>query len=116
MTGIIDFTEALEMQSKLQEEAYGKPLEDLSEAEVGPQTMLHVTALTDELHEVMAHTNWKPWKKSARVNRVLMREEMVDAFHFFMNLMLISGMDVEDLMVGYYEKHEINRERQKSGY
>ena len=112
----ITVDQALEMQSILQEETYGKPLEKLLPSEVGPQTMMHVTALTDELHEVLRETPWKPWKKSAEFNQEAYKEEMVDAFHFFMNLMLIGNMDFPELLAGYEAKHAENIARQARGY
>lgn len=113
---MITFEEALAMQAKLQEKTYGKPLSELTDEEIGAAALLHVTALTDELHEVLRETPWKPWKKQQKFDGDFYRAEMVDAFHFFMNLMLIGNMSVEDLLGGYEFKHAVNIQRQKEGY
>lgn len=44
------------------------------------------------------------------------RKEMVDSFHFFMNILIASDMDAEKLFNEYLEKNKINIERQNNGY
>ena len=44
------------------------------------------------------------------------KKEMVDAFHFFMNILLAADMDSEDLFNEYLEKNKINIDRQNNGY
>lgn len=82
----------------------------------------NVLALTDELHEMLAETGWKPWASSQHVNTVPAMNEMVDAWHFFMNLMLaLTGVDdceliARDFVGAYQSKHDVNRQRQLEGY
>lgn len=73
-------------------------------------------ALEDELHEAMAETGWKPWATSNHINREAFKSELVDAWHFFMNLMLAVGMTADELFHGYVEKSALNRTRQADGY
>ena len=41
---------------------------------------------------------------------------MVDAWHFFMNLLLITGCDAVDFYKAYVGKHDLNAKRQADGY
>ena len=43
-------------------------------------------------------------------------DEMVDSFHFFMNVLIASGMDADELFQRYLDKNKINIERQNTGY
>lgn len=79
-------------------------------------------ALVDELHEALQEISWKPWASAEFFNRELFLKELVDAFHFFMNLLLVAAPTpaVNDLahefVQLYLKKREINRERHAAGY
>jgi len=82
-------------------------------------------AMEDELHEAIAEMGWKPWATSRHLNAPAMMKEMVDAWHFFMNVMLVIGGELgitndDDLAEYFYElyhnKNQVNSERQKEGY
>lgn len=82
----------------------------------------NVLALENELHEALDEVNWKPWAKSPREIRDVeaFRKELVDAFHFLMNLVLTTGSTPEDavdaFMCQYFEKADVNAQRQADGY
>lgn len=44
------------------------------------------------------------------------KEEYVDALHFFLSLALINGWSADDIFDGYCEKNKVNIERQNTGY
>lgn len=79
-------------------------------------------ALTDEIHEAMQEVGWKPWATDRSVNREAFVREMVDAFHFFMNMLLAvsPGMTAyaiaEEFTRFYAEKNAKNAQRQDEGY
>lgn len=79
-------------------------------------------ALEDEIHEAMAEVAWKPWAKADFINRDLFIKEMVDAFHFFMNMLLAASAHMEPAEIAdqffdlYMEKNAINAKRQDDGY
>lgn len=75
-----------------------------------------VLATTDELHELLAETGWKPWSTSWHVNVEAARGEWIDAWHFMMNLANKLGMTEEMIADMYERKAEINRQRIKDGY
>ncbi len=92
----------------------------------------NVTALTDELHEMLAEIGWKPWASSKHIHGAPAAKEMIDAWHFFMNIMLALGpfisqgqgdsfpCNTEELAQwwqnAYYAKKAINEQRQIEGY
>src|SRR5688572_32619334 len=86
----------------------------------------NLTALVAEIHEARDEIGWKPWASSKHVNVDPLRKEMVDAVHFFMNILLAAhGPDVieygetwlSDLFyLDYLSKREVNAERQANGY
>lgn len=45
-----------------------------------------------------------------------MREEIVDAFHFLINIALVCDMDADDLWEGFSAKNAENHARQDGGY
>ena len=106
----------LELQHKLQVEAYKKDPADLSDEERAEFIRWNILALEDELHEALAEVGWKPWATSRHLNREEYVGELVDAFHFFMNLMLVAGVSAAELTERYLEKRDRNATRQKDGY
>lgn len=76
----------------------------------------NVLALTDELHEMMRETSWKPWASSTFINPDAAFAEMVDAWHFFMNILwAITGLgglgDAEILAADFADEYEKKRQR-----
>jgi hypothetical protein len=83
----------------------------------------NVLALEDELHEMLSEVGWKPWASSRDLNRDGYLKELVDAYHFLMNLILVvKGEDqtVDELACEfarmYTAKREVNLRRQAEGY
>lgn len=69
-------------------------------------------ALEAELQEAIDEVTWKPWStKTPAINRAAYVGEMVDAWHFFMNMMLVEKITAEELFEGYQEKHLRNKAR-----
>lgn len=111
-----ELSDALEAQWALQVEAYGKDPRKLSDAEKMDWVRWNVLALEDELHEALQETGWKPWATSQHLNQDAFRGELVDALHFFLNLMLAADISAEELLAGYQLKREKNAKRQADGY
>lgn len=99
-----------ELQEKLAVEKFGK-LEFNQE-----YINNNMIALVDELFETLRETPFKYWKKNQKLNINAARQEAVDSFHFFMNLLIGLGIDSEMLYKMYCEKNKINHERVKEGY
>lgn len=110
-------THMLKMQRDLQlRYNKGKALEDFTDEERMEAIRINVLSCTSELHEALDETGWKPWATSNHLNVEAFRSELVDVWHFFMNLMLHSGMTATDLYEGYIKKNAKNHQRQDDGY
>lgn len=57
----------------------------------------NVLACTDELHEALAETGWKPWATSRHINAEAFFGELRDAWQFLVNMMLVVQPDPEAL-------------------
>lgn len=76
-----------------------------------------ILALEDELHEAMQEFTWKPWSSATpNIDYPRIQSELVDAWHFFMNLCITTGLDPQLLTEKYFLKAELNRKRQEEGY
>ena len=73
-------------------------------------------ALESELDELQNETGWKPWATSRHVNLEAAQSEVVDAWHFMMNIMVHLKLDEHKLAALYYKKLEKNKQRQMDGY
>jgi dimeric dUTPase (all-alpha-NTP-PPase superfamily) len=111
-----DLHAMMEAQRELQIKSYGKDPAEL-EGEEKIQFIKDMNlALQDELHEFLDEIGWKPWATSRHVNREAAAGELIDAFHFFMNLCLVIDMDAFELYTKYMAKRAKNAKRQEEGY
>lgn len=88
--------------------------------ELSPESMVdhyRITslALVDEVMEALHNVPWKPWSKQTSWNWERLQEELVDVFTFLVQLCILAGVGPEDLEGGYFEKSQINEDRQESG-
>jgi|SRR5215467_6604299 dimeric dUTPase (all-alpha-NTP-PPase superfamily) len=74
------------------------------------------TAIVHEAVEIQRLTNWKWWKKPMEFDEVQAREEVIDLWHFLIQMSLELGMTPKDILKEYQKKHQVNIERQKNGY
>lgn len=75
-----------------------------------------ILALLDEMHEALAEMGWKPWATSRHFNRDAFVGELIDAWHFLMNLFLVADCSPEEMYAYYLKKNAKNRARQIKGY
>lgn len=79
------------------------------------KNMLH--AITCEIGEISDEINWKPWKNTRKnVDLDLLYAELMDVFHFILEICIMWGMSAETIMEFYRAKNQINHERQDKGY
>lgn len=76
----------------------------------------NVLAATDELHELLGETGWKPWATSRHINLEAARGELIDVLHFVNNLAIALDMDAEMVAERYHRKSGKNVDRQLAGY
>jgi len=112
----MQFEDALKAQLELQIKSFKMDPRFLSAPEQMDWIRWNVLALEDELHEALQETGWKPWAKSEHINREAYVSELVDAFHFLMNLMLVVDCSAEEFFAKYLEKKQINADRQAAKY
>lgn len=112
----------LEKQLQLQQEHMkdGDP-RHLADDAMADFMRWNFAACVIELSEAMQEVGWKPWATDRDIRVTSFVAEMVDAFHFFMNMLLCgTGASPENIAelftTRYLEKNEINAKRQMEGY
>ena len=74
----------------------------------------------EEVFEALGQLkNWKSHRQTELVadfNHDEFKEEMVDAFNYFLSLMIIIGVDADEFYEAYSKKDEIIHDRLKTGY
>ena len=85
-----------------------------------PQGQMVVKAyawfITEELGEAMNELKNRPWKMIQRpVNIEHFKEELIDALHFFVELLEHCGMSADEVFEMYMKKAATNQERINKG-
>ena len=84
----------------------------------------HSIHLNQEINEMLYELPYfKPWKdyskmgvEAEQIAMAKARMEMIDAWHFFMNMMIALGFTPEEFLAMYLEKNQENIRRQNEGY
>lgn len=104
----------LELQKDV-ENRWGRLPDPANGAEVSRYIREVVLCATDELHEVLAEVNWKPWKESVGIKNLdNYREELADVMHFILDLYLAAGLTGHNIVYDYVAKHDTNVVRTQS--
>jgi hypothetical protein len=86
----------------------------------GEERRQYVTAMTlaliDELSEMLREVAWKPWAKDDYIHEDAYLGELIDAWHFMMNLALVVDPSGQRFVDAYFAKAKVNEERQARGY
>lgn len=72
--------------------------------------------LYQELSEITNCTKFKNWKKNQEYKQSEMQEEIIDAFHFLINIAIFADMSPGLFMLKFIEKNQKNFKRQCEGY
>lgn len=85
------------------------------------QQVLRDTALKgiEEMFEALQHLkNWKPHRSTEiqDFNKDEFLEEVVDAFNYFLSVLVLVDVDEDDFHEAYLKKDKIIRERISNGY
>ena len=73
----------------------------------------------EEMFEALQHLkNWKPHRDTqvTEFNRDEFIEEVVDAFNYFLSVLVLVGVDASEFFDAYREKNKIIHSRLDSGY
>lgn len=106
----------MQRQYEAQVYVHGNDVDSMSDEDRIEFITWNVLALTDELHEALGEIGWKPWATSRHINKDEFQGELIDAWHFMLNLFLVSGMSPDDIHRRYLEKRDRNDQRQEDGY
>lgn len=109
----------LEFQKRL-----GADFTDMSTEERTAFIKEHSIHLNQEINEMLYELPYfKPWKDYSGMSEEAIavafakaRMELVDAYHFFMNIMLGLGFTANELYSMYMQKNAENNRRQDDGY
>ncbi|MER5175637.1 MAG: dUTPase [Candidatus Nitrosocosmicus sp.] len=93
-----------------------KNLYEIKEPFDGYRLFMLSTALVHEAIELQRETNWKWWKKEIKTNDEKIQEEIIDIWHFLIQLSIEAGLDSKKLIEKYMQKNEENLKRQVKGY
>lgn len=109
-----------DLQEDMQQKSFGVAPSDLAamgdaEERIAFYKDMHI-AIISELQEALDEMGWKPWATSKHFNDQAVQAELVDAFHFFMNLFMVAGGNPQKLFDGYLAKRLKNIKRQEEGY
>ena len=85
------------------------------------QQLLRDTALkgVEEMFEALGHLkNWKPHRNTEieEFDRDEVLEEIVDAFNYFLSILVLTGVTSEELFATYVKKDDIIHKRLQTGY
>jgi dimeric dUTPase (all-alpha-NTP-PPase superfamily) len=72
-------------------------------------------ALIVEISEALQETPWKSWKRTKEFDEQKFKEEIIDCWHFLLNLTL-STMDSDEFFQLFLIKNFKNIKRQNEGY
>ena len=113
--------EIFDKQKVLQERFGNFPFKDIKHKQ--EFININILACLDELSETLRETQWKNpdliscgWKKTQEFNDENFKEELIDLWHFVINLTEASGMDSNELYERFCNKNKVNHKRQDDGY
>jgi len=93
-----------------------KRLYEINEPFGGYRIFMLCSALIHEVIELQRETGWKWWKTEKAIEDQRIQEEVIDLWHFLIQLSIEAGLDPELLISKYIEKNKENTKRQQQGY
>jgi hypothetical protein len=73
----------------------------------------------EEMFEALQHLkNWKPHRDTEvrEFNRQAFIEEIVDAFNYFLSVLVLMGISADEFFAAYVQKDKVIHDRLKTGY
>ncbi len=93
-----------------------KKLYETKEPFDGYRIFMLSAALLHEAVELQRETNWKWWKTETKTDIDKVQGEIIDIWHFMIQLSIEAGLDPKKLFEKYMEKNKENLARQERGY
>jgi hypothetical protein len=116
MTMATSIDEMLRQQEEFQRRLYGVAPKDFMPDDRAAYVREMMLAHADEMHEALGEVGWKSWASSRHLNRDAYVSELIDAWHFYMNLLLVAGVTGDEFSARYEKKIAANHARQDDGY
>ncbi|MCB1068711.1 MAG: dUTP diphosphatase [Verrucomicrobia bacterium] len=116
MTETDKLQEMFRLQAQLNRRIGVEDPATMTEAEQTTWILNYCRAMTQELAELTDSVPWKWWAKYQTFDKQNAKVEVVDLFHFLISLAQILGMSADDIYQTYIQKHQVNVQRQESGY
>lgn len=76
----------------------------------------HIFGLQSELFEALREFDWKKWSASSDMDVDRVKNELRDAFQFFLNCMLTIDMTPDELYTMTLDKQKVNWQRLNNNY
>lgn len=93
-----------------------KKLYEIREPFSGYRIFMLSSALLHEVVELQRETEWKWWKTEKGIENQKIQEEIIDLWHFLIQLSIEAGLEPETLVAKYIEKNRENTKRQQRCY
>ena len=93
-----------------------KKLYEIKEPFSGYRIFMISSALVHEAIELQRETNWKWWRKDKAIDNEKLQDEVIDLWHFLIQLSIEAGFEPQTLISKYIEKNKENTGRQLRGY
>lgn len=116
MTETDKLQEMFRLQAQLNRRIGVEDPSTMTEEEQTTWILNYCRAMTQELAELTDSVPWKWWAKYQTFDKQNAKVEVVDLFHFLISLAQILGMSADDIYQTYIQKHQVNVQRQESGY
>lgn len=113
---IIPNSKTTQRQNKNSTQNKMRYLYKIPEPFLGYRIFMLSSALLHEAVELQRETNWKWWKETKDLNKGKIEEEVIDLWHFLIQISIEVGLDPDKIVQKYIEKNKENLERQKRGY
>ena len=94
----------------------GVDADRMTESERQQWLLQYCRAMSQEVAELTDCVPWKWWAKYQTFDRQNARVEVVDLLHFMISTAQVLEMTAADLFEAYAKKHQVNLDRQESGY
>ena len=101
---------------KLLNKRIGVNTDNMTEAERQQWILNYCRAMTQEVAELTDCVPWKWWAGYQQFDKQNARVEIVDLVHFVVSLAQVMEITPDDLFEAYTKKHQVNLQRQESGY
>jgi dimeric dUTPase (all-alpha-NTP-PPase superfamily) len=107
--------ELFRLQRELNERI-GIHLDGMTEMERQEKLLNYCRAMSQEIAELTDCVPWKWWAKYQTYDIQNARIEVVDLLHFVISAAQVLEMTANDLFEAYTKKHQVNLDRQATGY